>query len=129
MKLNGNLNQHSLSKHELERILLLLNKNLEVFKYLVLKNANSKENNRIQYLQAEEKANETIEEWVSNQEIKIKKSRRTLVDIVEQWVENEVQRDMLRSLDAKYAHTEVSTKNLRELGVKLIAFADQLEGR
>ncbi len=136
--------------NEISRVRQLLNKNIDDFKYQVLSSMpepRQKETENLEEWVAREFAprsrnrvvepsddvpGETLEEWVSRQRIKPKatQSRRTFLDIIEQWIINEVKKDLFAGIDVKHTDaSKLSSYELRDLGRKLIALADKVEGR
>ena len=135
---------------EINKVHQLLAKNIDDFKYLVLCNMRLKENsnpssdilhldvNRISDLQ--QIPTENLEAWVNKEGApksakkeeppqKVKsKNRRTVIDMVEQWLMNEAKKDLFAEMDAKYGGPqELSSDNIRELGQNLISLADKLD--
>ena len=128
-----------------------LSKHIDDFKYLVLYNMRLEESlnpskdtvhldvNRISEFQetpksrASSKADfsgETLEQWVSRQKIKTRKTPETptVLDHLERWLMNEAKKDLFAEIDAVYGGTNgLSADYIREIGMNLVSLADKLD--
>jgi len=136
---------------EIGKTYQMLSKHIDDFKYLVLYNMRLEEKNdaakellhldvnRISNFQDNPKtrsssgsdsSGETLEQWVSKQKIKTKKTpvTPTVLDHLEQWLMNEAKKDLFAEIDAVYGGTNgLNSDYIREIGTNLISLADKLD--